>query len=110
MKLGEIAKGALEEQFEAEFQNVLKNIADPNTDPKKARKVTITLTLKPNEKRNIAGMSFQTKTTLVPSKAIESNICIDKDKNGNMIAQELNGQIPGQVSVEELNKNKIVKM
>lgn len=80
MKLNQIAKGALEEQFEAEFRTLLKNIADPNTDPKKARKITITLTIKPNEKRNIADMSFQTKAILIPSMAIEFNIYIEKDK------------------------------
>lgn len=110
MKLSEIAKGALEEQFEAEFQNVLKNIADPNTDAKKQRKITITLTLKPNEKRNIAEMNFQTKSALVPSLPVESNIYIDKDKAGKMVAEELNGQLPGQMSYEDLKKNNVVKM
>jgi len=110
MKLSEIAHGALEEQFEVEFQELLKNIADLNTDAKKARKITVTLTVKPNEKRNIADIEFQTKTTLVPSKPISTNICIDKDRTGKMIAEELNGQIPGQLSMEDTKPNKIVKM
>ncbi|MEK3974512.1 MULTISPECIES: RusA family crossover junction endodeoxyribonuclease [unclassified Psychrobacillus] len=40
------------------MQIALDNIADPNTDHKKARKVTVSLTRKANEKRNLAdGMS-----------------------------------------------------
>lgn len=40
------------------MQIALDNIADPNTDHKKVRKVTVSLTRKANEKRNLAdGMS-----------------------------------------------------
>ncbi|MPW26235.1 hypothetical protein GC105_10590 [Alkalibaculum sp. M08DMB] len=103
MKLSEIAKGALEEQFEVEFQSLLENIADLNTEPKAARKITITLTVKPAESRNIADITFQTKASLVPSKSISTNVYIDKDKSGKIIVGELGGQIRGQVSVEEVN-------
>jgi len=38
IKISEIAYGALQEQFDAELKNVLNNIADPNTDPRKLEK------------------------------------------------------------------------
>lgn len=100
LSLDNIGLGALKEQFGIELQKVLENISDPNTDAKKARKVTISVTLKPNEKRNIAMMSLQAKCSLVPSGAIETEIYIDRDKNGEVIAEELHGQLPGQMKME----------
>ena len=43
--LSGLADGAVSERFQLELQRVLENIADPNTDPKKARTLTLTLTL-----------------------------------------------------------------
>lgn len=51
LNLAEMAQGAFMEQFHIELHIVLANIKDPNTDPKKARKITLTATLKSDEER-----------------------------------------------------------
>ena len=49
--LNSFADGALAEQFDREFVRVTENMADLNTDPKKARKITVTLTFVGDKKR-----------------------------------------------------------
>lgn len=40
--LSEMSNGAVNERFNYELQKVVENICDPNTDPKKKRKITLT--------------------------------------------------------------------
>lgn len=99
--LNEFADGAVMERFNIELQKVLENIADPNTDPKKARKLNITVTLKADGKRDIASVGIQAKTTLAPAKDIETKIVIDQDQAGKIIGKELRSGIKGQTYFDE---------
>lgn len=101
LTIANLAKGALVEQFEAELEKVLGNIIDPNTDPKKARKITMTLEIKPNDKRNMADVKFQTKSALVPANTVSTAIIIDKDSQGNVAAAELGQEVYGQLQLDE---------
>jgi hypothetical protein len=58
--LADFAGGAVSERFNQELKKVLENIADPNTDPKKARTVTVKVTLKADENRDIADVDIST--------------------------------------------------
>ena len=49
LNLAEMANGAFMEQFNIELKKVLANIADPNTDPKKARKITLVVSKEKGE-------------------------------------------------------------
>lgn len=99
--LEEFAGGALSEKVNAEIERVLKNISDPNTDPKKARKITINVTLKPNLERNAAAVIVDTKSTLAPSIPMETNIMIDKDLNsGQVLASEFRAHHRDQLSMD----------
>lgn len=99
--LNEFANGAVMERFNIELQKVLENIADPNTDPKKARKLNITVTLKADGERDIASVGIQAKTTLAPAKDIETKIVIDQDQAGKIIGKELRSGIKGQTYFDE---------
>lgn len=90
------AGGAMAEKLNAELQNVLNNIADPNTDHKKARKVQMTMTLKANENRGLATVVVDVKSTLAPSKGVETQMLIDFDVTGNVVGAELKSGVPGQ--------------
>jgi hypothetical protein len=101
LNIANIARGALVEQADEEIQKVLDNIKDPNTDPKKVRKVSITITFKPNEKRNLANVNFQTKATLIPALPVETNIVIEKDsRNGKAVAAEIFSEMAGQLAFD----------
>lgn len=99
--LSNFADGAVAERFNLELQKVLENIADPNTDPKKARKLTMTIMLKADEKRDIASVSIQTKTSLVPAKDIETKIVMDCDAKGNVVGAELKSGSKGQMFIDD---------
>lgn len=99
--LEEFAGGALSEQFNTEAQKIIENIADPNTDPTKVRKLTITAAFKANSNRNMVITSIEVKPGLAPVKAFETSLMLDKDiQTGKVMAAEINNQIPGQEEME----------
>ncbi len=57
--LSNLAEGAVHERFNQEFQKVIENLADPNTNPAKARKVTMIVTIKGDENRDVASWTFR---------------------------------------------------
>jgi hypothetical protein len=99
--LTNFAEGAVAERFNIELQKILENIADPNTDPKKARKLTLTLTVKADEKRDIANVSIQTKTVTVPAREIETKIIMDYDPRSGIVGAELKSGAKGQMFIDQ---------
>lgn len=95
-----LAGGGVEEKLQFALDEVAKNIADPNTDAKKARKVTMTLTLKPNEQRSIANMSIDVSTSLAAPVGISTTLMIDRDKEGKVVASEIYGKDPKQQTID----------
>jgi hypothetical protein len=96
INLSSFAEGAVAERFNAELQKILENIADPNTDAAKVRKLTLTLSFKADEKRDIVVTSVQAKSALSPAKHIETKIVMDLDNRGNVTGAELKSGIKGQ--------------
>lgn len=101
LNLGEMAQGAFMEQFNIELKKVLANIADPNTDPKKARKITLTAILKADENRDVVDFEVQSKASLIPAKPIATKIIIDRDKDGSVVAAELKSGVKGQTFLDD---------
>lgn len=95
-----LAGGGVEEKLQFALDEVAANIADPNTDPKKARKVTMTLTMKPNEQRTIANLEIDVKTSLVAPMSISTTLMIDRDKEGKIVASEIYGKDPNQGHID----------
>lgn len=98
--LSNFADGAVAERFNHELRKLLENIADPNTDPKKTRKLTLTLTLKADDKRDIASVSIQAKSTIAPARDIETKILMDRDIKGRVTGAELKSGIKGQTFID----------
>lgn len=116
--ISNIANGALVEQVDAEIEKVLSNIADVNTDPMKKRKITIALIFEGDSEREIADVSFETKSTLVPSRKQTTRIAFERHNN-NMVAEELGRkQMKGQSKfdaetgeiLEPVTSSKVVNM
>lgn len=93
----EMAKGALIEQVNAEFAKIGANILDLNTDPKKARKITLTVTFKPDENREFIGWEAQAKSTLAPVMPVATRFFLGTDKDGVPVATEIIREDPNQV-------------
>ncbi|MFI8709906.1 replication terminator protein [Bacillus sp. NPDC077411] len=98
--LNSLAEGAVAEKMDAEFESVLKNMADPNTDPTKARSITLTLTFKGNKKREIWDCTVKTSSKLAPAKEVESTFIMGRDENGKVIGQELSSGVKGQYYID----------
>lgn len=108
MQLSEINSGALQEVFDYEFDKVLRNIRDVNTDPKAKRKVTIEMTISPNEKRTIGDIDFKVKHTEAPINSFATAITITEDGR-KVVAEEIGNELPGQMNVENVLEMEEVK-
>lgn len=82
------------------MQEITINIQDPNTDARKARKITATITLKPNDKRDFIATSVETKTTTAPTLGAVTALSMGKNlQTGEVECIEIGSQIPGQMSL-----------
>lgn len=87
-----LAEGNVVDKLNRELQKVAENIVDKNTDPKKERKITLTVSFKPNENRDFVVTKIQTKTSLAPELGEETQILIGKDSEGQLHLNEVRQQ------------------
>ena len=69
MNFDNLAGGALAERVEHVIQQVLQNMLDPNTKATTARKVTITISFKADEEREITTIAYDVAAKLAPLKS-----------------------------------------
>lgn len=99
-ELDKLAGGALTERFAVEMDKVIKNIYDPNTEPDKKRKITITVTIEPSHDRQTAIMHINTKSVLQPMMPVQTPILLDKNlRTGQVSAAEITRELPGQIDI-----------
>lgn len=53
INIEQFSNGELTQQINRELEAVARNIADPNTDAKATRKITVSIVMKPNEKETL---------------------------------------------------------
>ena len=103
INIEQFSNGELTQQINREMEAVARNIADPNTEAKTARKITVTITLKPNEQRDFITTSITTKSTLAPTLGAVTALAVGKNlKTGEIEVGEIGNQIPGQMSMEDV--------
>lgn len=78
-----INSGAVIDLLNNSFETVLANIIDPNTKADAVRKVTLTISIKPNEELTQAATEIEVKETLAPVKGSAGNIKLF-EKNGKL--------------------------
>lgn len=99
LNLNKIAEGELYRQIQREYKRSINNIADPNTDPKKVRTVTITLKIHGDDRREMLFVEGDVKSKLVPSRAVATKMILGQHGD-DLIARELVSS-PGQYSFAE---------
>ena len=103
INIEQFSNGELTQQINREMEAVARNIADPNTEAKTTRKITVTITLKPNEQRDFITTSITTKSTLAPTLGAVTALAVGKNlKTGEIEVGEIGNQIPGQMSMEDV--------
>lgn len=60
------------------MSKVLDNIVDSNTDPKKARVVTLQIKVYGDERRDVVNASVVAKSKLLPAKELDTKILMKK--------------------------------
>lgn len=85
--LSTMCDGAIQEAFKHEFEHaVLPNLCDPNTDCKE-RTITITIKLKPNERRDRIEYLASVSSKLRPAEAVDGEFLVG-GKGGRITASE----------------------
>jgi hypothetical protein len=97
--------GGVIESLHHEIQNVLDNVADPNTEAKKVREVRLVIKVKPNDHRNMADVTVQASSKLIAAAPLATSIIIDKDGNRTVAAELYGGENPGQLTLPEIAHN-----
>lgn len=100
LDLSAIGEGGLQEKVDKELEKVFDNILDPNTDIKTKRKLTIILTMVPDETREVISTSMEVKSSLAPQTGVATTVLVGQ-KDGKVYANELKSKIPGQTYFDE---------
>lgn len=89
ISLDSMGCGALLERFNLALDQIARNIMDPNTDPEKARKITITFTFKPDKSRKHVKTTFGVNISQAGPVAEETMMLVGQDlKTGRIEMNE----------------------
>lgn len=99
ISLDRLCGGALLERFTLAMNQISRNIMDPNTNPEKARTLTIKLTFKPDKSRRGIKTSVATNITLAPPEADETMMLIGQDHRTGRIEMSEYGDASQAISV-----------
>ena len=101
--LEQFAGGKLSVQLNKALEKVTENIQDPNTDAQKVRKINVSISFRPNDERNFAATTVETKLSLAPELGATTALSMGRDlRTGEVEAVEIFNQIPGQMNVEDV--------
>lgn len=89
ISIDQLAGGGASERIERELSKIAENVLDPNTKPDATRKLTIEITIKPNEARQLGDAEIVVKSSLAPAKGLPSAFVFDFDRDGKAVMQEL---------------------
>ena len=89
--LTNLGGGAAVEKFDEELQRVLDNIVDPNTQAESVRSITLKVTIKPDNTRQVGTVLISSVAKLAPDKEYETT-CALGAVNGKGVARELREQ------------------
>ncbi len=94
--LQNIKNGALMSRVNRNIDEIINNIMDPNTDPTKARTVTITLKFKSNMDRDEINCEMQSKATLQALNSVKTIFAPVESAEGIRLQELRSGAMPGQ--------------
>lgn len=104
VSLANLAAGAAVELFDEELRKALANILDPNTEAESTRTITLKVTIKPNDLREMGAVAIEATSKLAPYKGTGTQIYIGS-KGNDPVAFEWN---PKQTSLFQPEQTKPV--
>lgn len=83
--LDRLGGGAALELWAKEFERVLDNIMDPNTEPEKKRTIALKVTIAPNEARDVAAVAIECSSSVAPNKPHGTVVYIGREQRGGAL-------------------------
>lgn len=107
----DMMNGAIGERVAYELTRIMKNCRDLNTEAKKARTLTIKLSIVPTENRDSVAVRAEVASKLVPVKPIDGALLLGGTED-DPVVMEYTPQVPGQQSFDCSTENepKLVKL
>lgn len=103
INLEQFAGGKLSVQLNKALEKITENVQDPNTDAQKVRKINVSISFRPNDERNFAATTVETKLSLAPELGATTALSMGRDlRTGEVEAVEIFNQIPGQMNVDDV--------
>ncbi|WP_432616865.1 hypothetical protein [Butyricicoccus sp.] len=96
----DLMEGGIKELADRDLQRVLDNLKDVNTDPKKARSISVKFTLTSDDNRDAVNVRVQVDSKLAPVKPQETVLDIGYD-SGSVAAVERPKVTPGQMRLDD---------
>lgn len=111
ISLTDIGGGAVKELVRLEVKKVIENLADINTDYKKAREIDVKFKFTTREERDFVAVNVEVKSKLQPNRTVFSQLYMGEE-NGEIKAVELTKDVPGQMDMngEETGECKIIDL
>lgn len=94
----ELMDGAVQERAALVMRDILANIADPNTEAKKTRTLTVKFLFQPSEDREMVGVDVQCESRLAPIRGIATQLAL-ATQEGVPVAVEHSLTLPGQLNL-----------
>ena len=91
----EMMNGAIGERVSYELAKITKNCKDLNTEAKKARTLTIEISMTPTDSRESMSVRVGVKSKLAPVKALDSTLLLGGTED-DPVLMEYTPQVPGQ--------------
>ncbi len=98
IKLETLDGGGAAELFNNRFEELLRNIADPNTDPEAVREITLKVKVKPHKSRELGDLSYNISLKTAGPRSVSAMAYFGKTRDGRLIAQ---GKDPRQMELDE---------
>ena len=103
VNLREFAGGVVQKKFENSFERVMENLQDVNFPYKDKREITIKMVFEQNEARDDVMCDVFVKEKLASQAPVTTRFAVGKDlRTGNVISEEYNTQIRGQMEIGEV--------
>ena len=97
----EMARGAFQERADYEMSRIVDNILDANTKADATRKLTLTLTLKPDDSRQNISISCTAKSALASTNPVTTSLYVaSSPATGEVQICEMVPNIPGQMAMD----------
>ncbi len=91
--------GEIREKVDYDAARVAENILNQRTDPSFVRKITLTISFKPDPDRGTVAVNACSKVTLAPTEPSVTCLYFAPDDCGEVHLMEIGDQMPGQTGL-----------